>query len=257
MCLIIFAYKVDPNYDLLLMANRDEYCDRKFTTAHRWGDSKQVISGIDLTANGGWTGVSQAGRIAAITNFRSGYDFDQQLKSRGELVRNFLDSDIAPQEFLATIRKSKSEFNGYNLLFGDQRELYWYSNQTDQFQLITPGIYGICNHLLDTPWPKLVDAKAQLHQMINCGNVTPDHLLSIMLNKSKYPLDQLPKTGIDIDIEQGLSSIFVDLEKYGSVLTSLIYMNNKALGFYEYKHLDNKGSIKQCFSSKAFALNVE
>ncbi len=257
MCLIIFAYKVDPNYDLLLMANRDEYCDRQFKTAHRWGDGDKVLSGIDLTANGGWTGVTKTGRIAAVTNFRSGYDFNQQLKSRGELVRSFLDSDISPHEYLSTLRKSKAEYNGYNLLFGDRHELYWYSNQTDQFQSIAPGIYGICNHLLDTPWPKLVDAKVQLHQMINCGNVTPDNLLSIMLNKNKYPLNELPKTGIDIETEQGLSSIFVDLEKYGSVLTSLIYMSSESLGFYEYKHLDNNGSIKQCFSSKAFAVNVK
>lgn len=255
MCLIIFAYKVDPQYDLLLMANRDEYCDRKFKTAHRWGDNQKVISGIDLTANGGWTGITQAGRIAAITNFRSGFDFNSELKSRGELVKNFLDSDIPPQQFLATIRESKNEFNGYNLLFGDLSELYWYSNKTDQFQLITPGVYGICNHLLDTPWPKLTDAKAQLQQMISRGDVAPDNLLPIMLDKNCYPLDQLPDTGIEIGMEQGLSSIFVDLDKYGSVLTSLLYMNNESLRFYEYKHLDNNGLIKQTFSSKAFVLN--
>ncbi len=239
------------------MANRDEYCDRKFTTAHRWGESNKIISGIDLTADGGWTGVTKTGRVAAITNFRLGYELDQQLKSRGDLVRKFLDSEIPPKEFLATIRQSKAEYNGYNLLFGDRNELYWYSNQTDKFQCLSPGIYGICNNQLDTPWPKLVDAKALFHQMVNEGNITPEKLLPIMLNKNKYPLDVLPQTGIDIETEQGLSSIFVDLDKYGSVLTSLIYMNNESLGFYEYKHLDSKGNIKQCFSSKAFAINIK
>lgn len=255
MCLIIFAYKVDPQHDLLLMANRDEYCDRNFLTAHKWADNQEIVSGIDLTANGSWTGITQTGRVAAITNYRSGFAFDPKLKSRGELVKKFLNSDIPPQQFLTIIRESKKEFNGYNFLFGDLDNLYWYSNQTDEFQLLAPGIYGICNHLLDTPWPKLMDAKLQLKQMLDRGNVTPCDLLPIMLNKKRYTQEQLPDTGIEIEIEQGLSSIFVDLEKYGTVLTSFIYMNNKSVRFYEHKHLDHNGLIKQCFSSKAFVFN--
>ena len=256
MCLIVFAYKVYPDNDLILLANRDEFRSRNFKLAHVWGKKQRVISGIDLTANGTWTGITDSGRMAVITNFRRGLKIDLERKSRGKLASNFLDSEVSALDYLAEVRKSKGDYNGFNLLFGDSKDLIWYSNVEDSYQVLTPGIYGLSNNLLDVSWPKLEEAKSKLNNLLDQGVGNPEQLLPIMLNKERYPQSKLPDTGIDPELEHALSPIFVDIDSYGTVLTTLIYLSKHSVKLIEYNHLDGSQQLSSCFSSKLFSFET-
>ena len=90
MCLIAFAWKVHPEYSLLVGANRDEWHDRPTAPAAWWDDYPQILAGRDLRAGGTWLGVSRSGRFAALTNFRDPSNRKSDAPSRGMLVRDFL-----------------------------------------------------------------------------------------------------------------------------------------------------------------------
>lgn len=257
MCLITFAYKTHPEFDLILLANRDEFRNRSFEPAHKWGKVQKVISGIDLSANGTWTGVTESGRIAVITNYRQGLDLNPELRSRGELATSFLDSDMSPQNYLELLRESKDSFNGYNILFGDRDALIWYCNINDLPQFISPGVYGLSNSLLDTQWPKVNELKTRFYHKLELNQVEPDQLMPLMLDKLPYPESQLPNTGIEKNLEIGLSPIFVDLEGYGTVLTTLIYMGKQANSLVEYMHLDHANQLSCCHSSQVYTFNSQ
>ncbi len=257
MCLIVFAYKTHPDFDLILSANRDEFRNRCFKSAHIWGQSQKIMSGIDLTANGTWTGISESGRIAVITNYRDKLNFDPELTSRGELATNFLDSDITVNEYLITLKNNKDNYNGYNILFGDTNQLVWYCNKSNEHRYLEPGIYGLSNAFLDTPWPKLIDVKSQFTDKIHNNKIEPHQLMSVMLKKQCYPESDLPDTGIDKELEIGLSPIFVGLDGYGTVLTTLIYLGKYSRTLIEYKHLDHKKNPACCYSSKLLSLAID
>ncbi len=257
MCLITFAYKVHPEYDLILLANRDEFRNRAFNSAHRWGEFQQVISGIDLTANGTWTGITASGKIAVITNFRQGLNLDPELSSRGELATNFLDSALSPKEYLDILRNSKDKYNGYNILFGNKDEIIWYSNTNDAPTTINPGIYGLSNCLLDTPWPKVSQVKKQLAEKLEVNQIGPSELMPVMLNKQQFPESSLPDTGIDTDLELGLSPVFVDLDSYGTVLTTLIYFGKQEYSLIEYNHLNPNHTLSSCHSSRLYTFDAQ
>ncbi len=254
MCLITFGYKVHPQFELIVLANRDEFTNRGFLQAHHWGSRQKVISGIDLTAKGGWTGITESGRIAIVTNYRNGLKNDSELSSRGGLVTNFLDSDISAKEYLGVLRRSKDYYNGYNIIFGCADSLYWYSNINDKYILLQPGFYGLSNHLLDTEWPKLKQVKSKLKAHIESDQICPNELQAIMLDNHQFDESQLPDTGIDLELEKGLSPVFVDLGSYGTILTTIIYLRKDFKQLLEFSHLDENSDISPCYSSTMFTV---
>ncbi len=72
MCLIVFAWKQNAEYPLLLAANRDEFYARPALAATWWEEAPQVYAGKDIEAGGTWMGINKQGRFAAITNIRNG-----------------------------------------------------------------------------------------------------------------------------------------------------------------------------------------
>ena len=94
MCLIVLAYKVHPEYPLILAANRDEFLERPTEKAHFWSDAPHILAGRDLRAGGTWLGITRSGRFAALTNHR---DLRRPAvvngPSRGQLVRLALEDD--------------------------------------------------------------------------------------------------------------------------------------------------------------------
>ena len=67
MCLVLIAWKVHPQYPLIVAANRDEFLARPTQAAHRWPGATGMIAGKDLEAGGTWMGVDASGRFAAFT----------------------------------------------------------------------------------------------------------------------------------------------------------------------------------------------
>ncbi|MEZ6188620.1 MAG: NRDE family protein [Planctomycetota bacterium] len=67
MCLILFAWRQHPRWQLAVAANRDEFHARRTRTAAFEGP---LLAGKDLESGGTWLGVTRGGRFAAVTNVR-------------------------------------------------------------------------------------------------------------------------------------------------------------------------------------------
>ena len=149
MCLILLAWRAQPDYPLVVAANRDEFHARAAQPARFWRDRPEILAGRDLEAMGTWMGVSRNGRFAAVTNYRGARE-PKAAESRGALVTGFLDSRVPPGKYLSEIEQRASSYSGFNLLACDGEELWWMSNRDGAPRRLEPGIYGLGNLLLDS-----------------------------------------------------------------------------------------------------------
>src|SRR3990167_1201319 len=163
MCLIVLAWRVRPDFQLIVAANRDEYHARPAERAGFWKDHPSILAGRDLEAKGSWMGVSRTGRFAAVTNYRGGRDANAK-KSRGALVTRFLLSDSSSKTFAENTKNTQDGFSGFNLLVADRDELWWLSNRDGGSRRLEPGIYGLGNFFLDTP--EVSEPKMQFERSI-------------------------------------------------------------------------------------------
>ena len=129
MCLIFFAFKTHPVYDLILLANRDEYFERPTENAQFWDDSPELLAGRDIQAGGTWLGINKNGKFAGITNFRDPSSFSNTAPSRGKLVTNYLLGKDTAKAYLRNLEKGAADYNGFNLLAGDINQICYYSNR--------------------------------------------------------------------------------------------------------------------------------
>lgn len=226
MCLILLAWRCHPQFPLVVAANRDEFFDRPTAAAAVWGDAPHVLAGRDLRAGGTWMGIDRHGRFAALTNFRDPALQRDGMRSRGELVADFLRREQPPEDYLDGVHTAAASYNGFNLLLADRGNLIWYSNVDRKRRRLAPGIYGVSNHLLDTPWPKLVAAKSALTKALGA---LPDDtaLLALLRDDRVYPDHSLPRTGVDIAWERLLSAAFVKSSDYGTVSSSVVLFDNR------------------------------
>ncbi len=239
MCTILFSFKNHPIYDFIFIGNRDEFKNRPSARARFWKTNPDVLSGIDLKKGGTWTGITKGGRIAFVTNYRA-YPFKKNSSlSRGFLTSEFLTSTIPPKKYLRIIRSKSHMYNPFNLIVGTPEELWYYSNVENKIKGISPGIYGISNSLLDTPWYKVQKAKESFLSLINTTFSIND-LFSI-LDDREIPADEfLPKTGVPLETERLLSSIHINSPDYGTVYKTIILIDKSGVvNFYE-KHLNQK-----------------
>jgi len=153
MCLIIIAIDIHPQYPLVIAANRDEYYHRPTAPLAFWDDMPDVLAGRDLAGGGTWLGISRTGRLAAVTNYRDPAHQDPEARSRGLLITHFLAGSIPADVYFKNLIDAGENYNGFNLVAGDMGRLWWMSNISKEIKKLTPGISGISNRLLDTPWP--------------------------------------------------------------------------------------------------------
>jgi len=235
MCLIVFAYKYHPHYPLILIANRDEFYDRPTRKAHFWDDYPDLLAGRDMKYGGTWMGITRSGRFAALTNFRENVKSREQALSRGLMVTEFLTNMEPPETFLNGIILREEEYNGFNLLVGDLTSMLYYSNRSRKMKALNPGIYGLSNHLLDTPWPKVVNTRQALIDVIEGSDtVDVDRLANLLYDQTPAADDKLPNTGFELEWEKVLSSPFIVTPTYGTrATTSLLIDNDGKVKFTE------------------------
>ena len=161
MCLAIVAIDALPDWPLVIVANRDEFHAREASAAAPWHDASEVVAGRDLQAGGTWLGLTKQGRIALLTNYREPGLKNPLAPSRGRLVENYLRGDMTAADYVQAIGERTREHNGFNLLLADEAGVWYASNRSrDTGTRLPPGIVGLSNALLDTPWPKLVRSRA-------------------------------------------------------------------------------------------------
>jgi uncharacterized protein with NRDE domain len=234
MCLILFAYRVHPEYKLIVAANRDEFYNRSTAPAHFWEDSPEILAGRDLEKMGTWMGVTKGGRFAALTNYRDPMELAEGKRSRGELVADALNYKANLKEYMQDLEKNNERYPGYNLVAGDINELYYYSNIGQEIQKLEPGIYGLSNHFLNTEWPKVLIGKEGLSKILNHKNEDiVEELLTLLRNSDTCSDELLPKTGVTLEWERILSPLFIKSEYYGTRSSTVLLMSEKEIQFME------------------------
>ena len=217
MCLILFAHRAHPRYRLVVAANRDEFYARPTAPAAPWPDAPEVVAGRDLRGGGTWMGIARSGRWAALTNYRDPAEQDHPGPSRGHLVADFLRAAVEPARYLEELLPRAAEYAGFNLLVGDADGVLWFSNRAGTPPvLLTPGVYGVSNHLLDTPWPKVLRGKRELARLLADGAVEADPLLDLLLDRAYAADHELPATGVGRERERVLSASFIASPGYGT-----------------------------------------
>ena len=218
MCLILLARDVHPRYRLIVAANRDEYYDRSTAPLAWWQDHPEVLAGRDLRSGGTWMGITRDGRFAAVTNYREPGGNDPGARSRGRLVLGFLTSDADAPRHLASLRAEQDAYNGFSLVCGNAGGLCYCSNRSDRDPTaVVAGIHGVSNHLLNTPWPKVVRGKELLRAALDeSENVLVDRLLALLRDRSVPGDSELPDTGVGTERERVLAPIRIVSPEYGT-----------------------------------------
>lgn len=245
MCLIIFAHQAHPSYSLVLAANRDELFARPTQQAGFWTDAKhasEILSGRDLQAGGTWLGLSKSGRFAAVTNIRDPMQTEKRPRSRGELTRNFLSSTASAEDYSSSLAKTFGQFAGYNLLVGDGETLWYVNNFEKIIRPLEPGYYGLSNGVLNSPWPKISKGKLALEQLVKSDTqLDTDGLINIMNNRERALDTELPDTGIPIETERTLSSMFIENpeRQYGTLCSTAVIAHRDGTTRFSEQNYDS------------------
>jgi uncharacterized protein with NRDE domain len=231
-CLILLAWQVHPEFPCVLAANRDEFHERPTKSADWWADHEGILAGRDLKEGGTWFGVTRSGSFAALTNFRDPTLQRSGARSRGTLVTDVLSSGHSVAESLAYLRRVAQDYNAFNVIFSDGKRLGVFESVRGDGRELAPGIFGLSNDLLDTPWPKVRNAKSQL-----ASALTDPHDLSGLMNllrdDRQAPDAELPQTGISVEWERLLSSAFVRAEQYGTRCSTVLRVGHDGRAYFD------------------------
>jgi uncharacterized protein with NRDE domain len=240
-CLIALALGQHPRFPLVIAANRDEFTARPAAPLQWWPEAdggRAILAGRDLESGGTWLGLSNAGRLAMLTNVREPQRTDPRATSRGHLVPQWLSTDESFERFWQ--RTLGSTYNGFNLIAADvQRgEWHWASNRSATSRALPDGVYAVSNALLDTAWPKTAALKHALRKVLDDVQASPgacaadlaERLFSALSDRQGASDSNLPSTGVSLALERVLSSAFICKEdgSYGTRCSTVIVTEHQA-----------------------------
>ncbi len=213
---------------MLVAANRDEFHARAASPLAPWPDIPGVVGGRDLQAGGAWFAIGAAGRLGIVTNFR---EFGRQRRSapsRGGLIPAYLAGTNPPGDFLQGLEADAPGYSGFNLLLADRDSLWYASNRADQFaRELPPGIYGLSNEFLDTPWPKLVRVRARFEGILKSPESAEPQalaadLFAMLADRETAPPDTVPSGDLSPEWARKLSAPFVLDPGYGTRCSTVL-----------------------------------
>ena len=241
MCLLVLAWKHHPRYRLILAGNRDEFHDRPAAPLNWWQDDPRILGGRDLKAQGTWLGVARSGRFGVVTNYRDLQAPVENAPSRGQLVPRFLTGATSPKEFLDDLRGAAPRYSGFNLLVGGTRALYYFSNRGPAPTALAPGVYGLSNHLLDTPWPKLARTRERFNALLTQPEIAPEDLITMLGDREQAGAADMPSTGLPEDWERVVSAPFIVNERYGTRCSSVLLVERTGRTILQERRFDAAG----------------
>lgn len=266
MCLMVLAWRSHPDYPLILAANRDEFYLRRTRPAAWWGHAVSVLAGHDEEAGGTWLGITRRGRFAALTNVRAPSERNPHAPSRGTLVLSALQSAESPPAWLESNATRMSAYNGFNLLLGDvgpvangegasePRLDYFTNRDSAPARSLAPGIYGLSNASLDTPWPKVTRAVTRFACSI-ASRVDLEMLVRLLENRELVRDSELPSTGVPYEWERALSAIQIRANGYGTRASTVITVRNDGLTTFFERTYDT--SDPQRFSDRHYEFTID
>jgi uncharacterized protein with NRDE domain len=241
MSLALIAFGAHPLYRLVVAANRDEYHARPAAPAAWWDEG--FLAGRDLKAGGTWLGVDRRGRFALLTNVRDPSRHDPGAPSRGALVTSLLTTSTPVSVALPALVHAGAAHNGFNLIAGDPGELLWGSNRAPAPMTLGPGIYGVSNHLLDTPWPKVTRTKDAFRRWCggDAGGNDPASVFLLLRDSERAPDAELPATGLSLERERMLSPPFIISADYGTRCSTVLTIDRDGNAHWIERSFDPAG----------------
>jgi uncharacterized protein with NRDE domain len=252
MCLILFGYKISKKYPFILVGNRDEFYHRPTAPMHFWQDKRSILAGKDLEQGGTWFGIHKKGTFAALTNYRDPLAIKKNAPSRGEIIVDFLESKEPYKNHFNALEKKAGSYNGFNLVFGDKENIFWFSNLKNKIEKIQPGIHGLSNRFLNTPWPKVVSGKKALNKIIH-NPITLQSMIAMLKDQSVPDDTALPHTGVGIEWERILSPLFIQSDIYGTRSSIAMRIDQNGKIEVTERTYDPKDSLT--FSDRNFSIN--
>jgi uncharacterized protein with NRDE domain len=242
MCLIVLAYRVHPDYPVVIAANRDEFYARPTRPLAPWKDGSNIVAGRDLEGGGTWMGIHGDGRLAAVTNYRDPAALQANAPSRGHLVSDYLRGGKTLTSYLKKLLLNGHRYNGFNLLFSNGEGWRYYSNRGTEPLELSPGIHGLSNHLLNTPWPK-VSRSCRAVEKLLASNRRPDMdaLMGVLEDRHVPPDDNLPRTGIGLEWERLLGSVFIHSDSYGTRSSTVVLVSRAGGAVLRERTFDQDG----------------
>lgn len=224
---MLFAWHARPDYPLIFAGNRDEAYERPSSAAAFWDDAPDIFGGRDLDKGGTWLALSRSGRLATVTNYRAGFSRRGEApRSRGELVASYLRSTETPTRFLQQVIPASTQYRDFCLIVGDLDHLHFYSNQGSGPEEIAPGVHGLSNHLLDTPWPKVRRGRERVSALIGGSeSQLVAGLFDILADRTRASDAELPDTGVGLTRERELSPCFIADARYGTRASTVLLIN--------------------------------
>ena len=243
MCLVALALAQSRRFPLVIAANRDEFFDRPAARLAWWtppcGEAA-ILSGRDLDSGGTWMGLTAHGRLGVITNIRESAPTDPEAPSRGHIITDWLRAKGQHDRFW--MRTALSGYKGFNLIAADfaSGQCFWASNRGALPQRLEPGLYGISNAALDTPWPKVRALKSRLHSALNSAHAVDDlatRLFAALADRNAPADADLPSTGVPLELERALASAFVHTAdgRYGTRCSTVLI--TEAIGRHQLTHV--------------------
>jgi len=237
-CLILTAYKVHPEYPLIILANRDEFYARPTQNAHWWKNEDNILAGKDLKAGGTWLGVNRQKNFCALTNYRDPSGFRPDARSRGDLVSNYLKEEHSVCHYGTKYLYNVEEYNDFNLMFYEQETAYYFSSLEQVITELDPGFHGLSNDSLNSPWPKVEKGIERIKEFVTNGAIDVEAAFHVLSDKNMALDDELPETGVGLDTERLLSPMHIDFPGYGTrSSTVVLFKKDGGVEFYETDHL--------------------
>jgi uncharacterized protein with NRDE domain len=229
-------------------ANRDEFHARQAAPLAPWPDLSGVAGGRDLQAGGAWFAVDAKQRFGIVTNFREFGRRRRSAPSRGALIPTYLTGAAGPKESLGALETDAPGYAGFNLLLADRDSLWYASNRADVFaRELPPGIYGLSNEFIDTPWPKLVRVRERFGALLSSPAARDreslvTRLFSLLSDRETAPDDSLPSGDLSPEWARKLSAPFVLDPEYGTRCSTILTVDDEQLALVE-RRFDAEGRV--------------
>ena len=226
MCTVVILRRPGHDWPLILATNRDEMTGRAWLPpARHWPDRAEAIAGQDVLAGGTWLGIHRNGRVAVVTNYREPItDRQPGERSRGLLPLAFLEGSDSPEQFCRELAEEQHHYGAFNLLVGTPESLWYIGNRGAPPQAVTPGVHGLCNGLLDDPWPKVQRAKQRLANALTVDS-SPEQLMEVVNDHYQPPDSELPDTGVGMELERLAAPVFIQSPTYGTRASSVVELH--------------------------------
>ena len=243
MCILAWNWQPDSDTPLLLIANRDEFYDRPALPTH-WWHGGMLLAGKDLRAGGSWLGVNRDKKMAALTNYRDLSAVRSGAPTRGALACNFLNQNVSARAYLENLKALSDLYNPFNLLLFDGQHLLGFESRNQKILTFEKGIGVVSNADFDSNWPKHHNLKNNFSSLINSLENENDAYYAILKDENKALDLNLPETGVPVDIERALSSVFIKIPGYGTRVSSILKIT-KNLVITSERSYDFNGVISE------------